>query len=84
MLPHNGSRISGDPLLKGFDESTRAGASRHEPPFPEREARRIEGGGARDGLGQGSSAAFSGYAASEVLVAASVGSLLGEYQLPVS
>ena len=60
---HNGARISGDPSLKIFDESTRADASRHEPPFPERAARRIEGGGARDGLGQGSSAAFSSYAA---------------------
>jgi hypothetical protein len=35
----------------------------HKPPFPEREARRIEGGGARDGLDQGSSAAAAGYAA---------------------
>ena len=64
-MPHNGARISGDPSLKSFDESTRAGASRHEPPFPEPEGRRIEGGEARDDLGQGSSAAFSGYAASQ-------------------
>jgi hypothetical protein len=54
-MPHNGSRISGDPLLKGFDESTTVGAKRHEPPFPEPEGRRIEGGEARDGLAQGSS-----------------------------
>jgi hypothetical protein len=45
------------------DESTRAGARRHETPFPEREARRIEGGGARDEHAQGLSAAAAGYAA---------------------
>ena len=54
-MPHNGSRISGEPLLKSFDESTAAGARPHEPPYPEREARRIEGGEGRDGLVQGSS-----------------------------
>ena len=53
--PHNGSRISGEPLLKSFHESKGAGASRHELPYPEREARRIEGGEAQDGLRQGSS-----------------------------
>jgi hypothetical protein len=53
--PHNGSRISGEPLLKSSGESTQAGASRHELPYLEREARKIEGGGARDGLVQGSS-----------------------------
>ncbi len=54
-MPANGSRISGEPSLKSFDESTRAGANQHEPPDPEREARRIEGGEAGDGLVQGSS-----------------------------
>ena len=39
-LPHNGSRISGEPLLKSFGESTTAGASRHELPYPEREGSR--------------------------------------------
>ena len=52
---YNGSRISGEPLLRNFDEGTEFTASRHEPPYPEREARRIEGGGARDGFSQGSS-----------------------------
>ena len=54
-MPHNGSRISGEPLLRSFGESTAVAARLHEPPYPEREARRIEGGGAGDGLGQGSS-----------------------------
>ena len=55
VRPDNGSRISGEPSLKRFGDCTRAGASRHEPPYPEPEGRRIEGGGARDGLVQGSS-----------------------------
>ena len=54
-MPHNGSRISGEPLLKSFGEGTQVVASRHELPYPEREARRIEGGRVRDGLVQGSS-----------------------------
>ena len=54
-MPHNGSRISGEPLLKSFDESTAGAARPHEPSYPEPEGRRIEGGGARDGLDQGSS-----------------------------
>ena len=53
--PHNGSRISGEPLLENFGESTAPGARLHESPYPKPEGRRIEGGGARDGLGQGSS-----------------------------
>ena len=44
-VPHNGSRISGEPLLKSFGESTEAGARPHELPYPEPEGRRIEGGG---------------------------------------
>ena len=51
----NGSRISGEPLLKSLAESTTVGARRHEPPYPELEGRRIEGGGVGDGLVQGSS-----------------------------
>jgi hypothetical protein len=38
--PYNGSRISGEPLLKSFGEGTQFAAKPHEPPFPEREARR--------------------------------------------
>jgi len=51
-MPPNGSRISGEPLLKRFDESTQSGARRHEPPYPEPAGRRIEGGEARDGFGR--------------------------------
>jgi hypothetical protein len=40
-LPHNGSRISGEPLLMRFDESAQGGASWHEPPFPEPKGRRV-------------------------------------------
>ena len=54
-MPSNGSRISSEPLLKSFGESTQVGARRHEPPYPQFAGRRIEGGRARDGLGQGSS-----------------------------
>ena len=54
-MPHNGSRISGEPSLKSLGESTAAGASPHELPYPEPEGRRIEGGGVRDGLVRGSS-----------------------------
>ena len=55
VLPHNGSRISGEPLLKSSGEGTQGDASRHEPSYPEPEGRRIEGGEARDGHAQGSS-----------------------------
>jgi hypothetical protein len=51
-MPHNGSRISGEPLLKSFDDCTRAGASRHEPNYAKAEGRSVEGGEARDGCGQ--------------------------------
>ncbi len=30
--PHNGSRISGEPLLESFGESTQVAAKPHEPP----------------------------------------------------
>jgi hypothetical protein len=30
--PHNGSRISGEPLLKSFGEGTQSAANPHEPP----------------------------------------------------
>ena len=60
-MPHNGPRISGEPLLKRFGDCTRAGASRHEPPYPEPEGRRVEGGAARDGLVQGSSVCIRSY-----------------------
>jgi len=50
--PHNGSRISGEPSLKRLGDCTRAGASRHEPPYAEPEGRSVEGGEARDGLVQ--------------------------------
>ncbi len=32
FVPHNGSRISGEPLLKGFGEGTQFAAKPHEPP----------------------------------------------------
>ena len=31
-MPHNGSRISGEPLLKSFGEGTQSAAKPHEPP----------------------------------------------------
>jgi len=31
-MPHNGSRISGEPLLKSFGEGTQFAAEPHEPP----------------------------------------------------
>jgi len=31
-MPHNGSRISGEPLPKSFDEDTQFAAKPHEPP----------------------------------------------------
>ena len=46
-----------------FGESTAADAKQHESSYPEPEGRRIEGGEARDGYVQGSSAAAAGYAA---------------------
>ena len=52
-MPHNGSQITCESALRRFSESTAIAAKPHEPPFPEREARRIEGGGARDGHGLG-------------------------------
>jgi len=51
-MPHNGSRITCESALKRFGDSTRAGASRHEPPYAEAEGRSVEGGEARDGLVQ--------------------------------
>jgi hypothetical protein len=52
-MSHNGSRISGEPLLESFDESTAVAAKPHELPYPEPAGERIEGGEARDGLGHG-------------------------------
>ena len=34
-MPHNGSRISSEPLLKSFGEGTKSAAMPHEPPASE-------------------------------------------------
>ena len=54
-MPHNGSRISGEPSLEVWIDSTARGAMRHELYYAEDEGRSIEDSGGRDGLGYGSS-----------------------------
>ena len=52
-MPHNGATLSGESALKRLAESTAADARLHESSYPEPKGRRIEGGEARDGRGDG-------------------------------